>query len=176
MFVEDTLTIYVSTGTSLNYTWEDPSKPHEVQWWPAKQEKIKTTATVSFDADGTVSFPFGLDMSMVGDSSNVGHEDFDDISSEASILMSSAKSKTSTAVYVYLIYFRDRIITFEKFKYVNIIGNKLFSGLIMSKFVRIFRKKWGHWKNFEDHFGSFCSFYNYKSKNILFLIVLADYY
>lgn len=94
-----------NTGTSLNYTWEDPSKPHEVQWWPAKQEKVKTTATVSFDADGTVSFPFGLDMSMVGGSDDVEHEDFDDVSSEASILMSSAKSKTSTVVIVYLFYF-----------------------------------------------------------------------
>ena len=59
---------------------------------------MKTTAAVSFDADGTVSFPFGLEMSMVGGSINVEHGDFDDIASEASILMSSAKSKTSMLV------------------------------------------------------------------------------
>ncbi|KAI6653360.1 Vacuolar protein sorting-associated protein 13C [Oopsacas minuta] len=91
----------VPPGTSLNYTWEDPSKPHEVEWWPTKQEKVKTTASVNFDADGKVNFPFGLDMSIVVEGSTHSsstHDDFDDISTEASMLMSSTKSKTITNI------------------------------------------------------------------------------
>ena len=82
----------------MNYTWQDPSKPHEIEWWPSKQEKIKTTSTVKFDTDGTANFPYGLEISTFMDSkhaTNSIHEDFDDISGEASLLMSSEKAKTS---------------------------------------------------------------------------------
>ena len=82
----------------MNYTWQDPSKPHEIEWWPSKQENIKTTAIVKFDGDGTANFPYGLDISTIVDSKQTRNsilEDFDDISAEASLLMSSSKQKTS---------------------------------------------------------------------------------